>query len=169
MTNMSVAEGVSLPPKKIAELVAPVARRYGMSEVYLFGSAARGELREDSDIDLVYSLGGTPRDYRTVERINENLERSLGRPVDAFSSDISNRDIRPARDGKAAETHHKPHRARDDRPPARQHAANSMNFPFSAGQPGGHRHRGCRMDDLKRDKWQHGLYTRITGSRPSNA
>nr|WP_285017259.1 nucleotidyltransferase domain-containing protein [Lactococcus garvieae] len=40
--------------KKLQKKVAPIAKNYNLKEVYLFGSYARGEAREDSDIDLLY-------------------------------------------------------------------------------------------------------------------
>jgi predicted nucleotidyltransferase len=46
---MTVATGIDLHP---AELAA-ICRRYGVKELCVFGSVARGEAREDSDIDLL--------------------------------------------------------------------------------------------------------------------
>ena len=46
---MTIAPGVVLPEAQIAE----VCRRYHVKELSLFGSAARGELRPDSDVDLL--------------------------------------------------------------------------------------------------------------------
>ena len=37
---------------EIKELVAPVAARYDIEAIYLFGSYARGEAEANSDIDL---------------------------------------------------------------------------------------------------------------------
>ena len=37
---------------EIKESIMPVARNYGVKRVMLFGSYARGEATEDSDIDL---------------------------------------------------------------------------------------------------------------------
>lgn len=38
---------------EIQQRIAPVAKQYGVKAVFLFGSYARGEAREDSDIDLL--------------------------------------------------------------------------------------------------------------------
>ncbi|MDR2866878.1 MAG: nucleotidyltransferase domain-containing protein [Methanomassiliicoccaceae archaeon] len=38
-------------------LVAPVAERYGIAKVYLFGSVARGDSRENSDYDFCVEMG----------------------------------------------------------------------------------------------------------------
>lgn len=39
--------------EEIAERVHPVAERYGLKSVYLFGSYARGDADDDSDVDLL--------------------------------------------------------------------------------------------------------------------
>ena len=38
--------------QEIQQRIAPIAKQYGLKAVFLFGSYARGEAREDSDIDL---------------------------------------------------------------------------------------------------------------------
>ena len=38
---------------EIAQRIRPVAEKYHLRAVYVFGSYARGEAREDSDVDLV--------------------------------------------------------------------------------------------------------------------
>ncbi len=38
--------------KEIADRVRPIAQKYGIDKVYLFGSYARGEATDDSDIDF---------------------------------------------------------------------------------------------------------------------
>ena len=52
--------------EEIAERVRPIAERYGVGKIYLFGSYARGEATEESDVDLLvdsrnvhgFKLGG---------------------------------------------------------------------------------------------------------------
>jgi len=46
---MTLATGVSLPDTEIGE----ICRRYRVKELSLFGSAARGELRPESDVDFL--------------------------------------------------------------------------------------------------------------------
>jgi predicted nucleotidyltransferase len=42
---------------EIKERISPVAERYGVEKVYLFGSYARGEAKPNSDIDLCIESG----------------------------------------------------------------------------------------------------------------
>ena len=46
---MTIANGIDVSSDQLAEL----CRRFGVTELSVFGSAARGEMRDDSDIDLL--------------------------------------------------------------------------------------------------------------------
>jgi hypothetical protein len=61
--------------------IADIARRYGAGNVRVFGSAARGEDRAGSDIDILVSLerGRTLLDLVGLE---QELTKLLGRKVD---------------------------------------------------------------------------------------
>jgi hypothetical protein len=56
-------------------------QRYGARHLALFGSAARDELREDSDIDVLVDFDG-PATYDGYFNLKTYLEELLGRPVD---------------------------------------------------------------------------------------
>lgn len=45
--------------EEIADRVRPVAEKYGLKSVYLFGSYARGDADDDSDVDLLIDDGET--------------------------------------------------------------------------------------------------------------
>lgn len=53
---------------------------YGISKIGLFGSVARGEQNEDSDIDIYYE--GNPLSLFKVVALKEELEDLLGCKVD---------------------------------------------------------------------------------------
>ena len=44
---------------EIAERIKPIAEQYAIPEVYLFGSYARGEENETSDIDILIKRSGS--------------------------------------------------------------------------------------------------------------
>jgi len=79
---MTIAPGVVLPENELADF----CRRYDVKELSLFGSAARGEMRPDSDIDMLVAFlpdaGTTLLRHFAAER---ELSRLLGRKVDLVS------------------------------------------------------------------------------------
>lgn len=69
--------------EQIAELVKPIAEKYQVSEVYLYGSYARQEANEDSDIDIVYKReGSTVHGLLRMSSFKLDLERALNKKVD---------------------------------------------------------------------------------------
>jgi len=46
-----------LSVEELVSIVKPVAEKYGVNKVYLFGSAARGDCDEDSDYDFCIERG----------------------------------------------------------------------------------------------------------------
>lgn len=60
------------------------AAESGAREVRVFGSVARGEEREDSDVDVLVVLE-PGRSLLDLARLELRLERLLGRPVDVFT------------------------------------------------------------------------------------
>ena len=63
--------------------VKPLADKYKISEVYLFGSYARGDAAEESDLDfLVY--GGDGFRLTMVFAFAEELRKALNKEVDVF-------------------------------------------------------------------------------------
>jgi uncharacterized protein len=61
---------------------APTLReRFGARRVSLFGSAARDEMRADSDIDILVEFDGSPT-LDAYFGMKDHLESVLDRPVD---------------------------------------------------------------------------------------
>ncbi len=71
-------------PADIQRIVTPIARRYGVNRVYLFGSYARGESTLSSDVDLRIDKG----DVRGMQMafLLSDLEDALKLPVDLLST-----------------------------------------------------------------------------------
>lgn len=73
---------IELPTETLAEL----CRRWKISELALFGSATRGELRPDSDLDLLATFTpGASWGLLDHEALRLELADLLGRPVDLIS------------------------------------------------------------------------------------
>ena len=70
-------------------------RSYGVASLSLFGSFARNESSEDSDIDLLVAYeSGQPGGLFEFLRLLNFLEDILGRTVDLVMSDALREDIR---------------------------------------------------------------------------
>ena len=68
---------------EIQQRIAPVAKQYGVKAVFLFGSYARGEAREDSDIDLLVDTSGTNlSSLLSLGALDCDLESALQKPSD---------------------------------------------------------------------------------------
>jgi predicted nucleotidyltransferase len=65
----------------IKRKVLPILKRYGVKRVGLFGSCIRGELREDSDIDILVEI---EKDISLLDFVGIKLEieEVLGREID---------------------------------------------------------------------------------------
>lgn len=55
-------------------------KKYGMTRIGIFGSVARGEQKEDSDVDVCYE--GKAPSFITLDMIQTELEQLLGSKVD---------------------------------------------------------------------------------------
>jgi predicted nucleotidyltransferase len=64
--------------------ILDVARRHGARNVRVFGSLARGEGGEDSDLDLLVTLG-EGRSLLDLVGLKQDLEDLVQRPVDVVT------------------------------------------------------------------------------------
>jgi len=81
-TTMVVAPGLELPIAAIAD----ICRRRQVRELAVFGSAARGDARPDSDIDLLVEFQPQARvGLLGYARLMNELSALLGRKVDLVS------------------------------------------------------------------------------------
>jgi uncharacterized protein len=68
--------------------LARICARYRVRELAVFGSAARGELRPDSDVDLLVVFDADAKiGLITLGRLQRELADVLGRPVDLVPRD----------------------------------------------------------------------------------
>lgn len=68
---------------EIRSIVSPIASRYGLKAVFLFGSYARGEATEASDIDFLVDTTGTNlKSLFSLGALYCDLEEALGKKID---------------------------------------------------------------------------------------
>lgn len=82
--------GVEVDPERLRD----VCERYGVASLEVFGSVARNENREDSDIDLLYVLKPTARLGFRLFDLEDELAALFGRPVDLVARSAINEYIR---------------------------------------------------------------------------
>lgn len=74
--------------------VGEVLARYGATNPRLFGSVARGDARDDSDIDLLVDLvPGAGNELLRVSGIAEELSMLLGVRVDVVAATLLRREV----------------------------------------------------------------------------
>ncbi|HEY6340080.1 MAG TPA: nucleotidyltransferase family protein [Bryobacteraceae bacterium] len=85
---MLLESGIELPTQAIAEL----CRRYHVHELSVFGSAARGDMKPESDIDILVEFEpDAPIGLWEFGHIEGELSVLLGRKVDL----VSKRGLKP--------------------------------------------------------------------------
>lgn len=77
--------------KDIVELIKPIAKKYGVKEIYLFGSYARGEADGNSDLDFLV-FGGENFKLTMIFALAEELQNVLKKDVDVFEISEINKD-----------------------------------------------------------------------------
>lgn len=77
--------------KDIISLVKPIVKKYGVKEIYLFGSYARGEADENSDLDFLV-FGGESFKLTMIFALAEELREVLKKDVDVFEINEINKD-----------------------------------------------------------------------------
>lgn len=67
--------------KEIKDKILPVLKRYGVSKAALFGSSVRGDMTEESDLDILVEI---EKDISLLDFVGLKLELEeiLGRKVD---------------------------------------------------------------------------------------
>lgn len=87
MTNSAGRETIRSRPPKLGELLARrdevlrICARHGARNVRVLGTVARGEARDDSDLDLLVDLEDCRSLFNLVELVTD-LEHLFGCPVD---------------------------------------------------------------------------------------
>jgi predicted nucleotidyltransferase len=81
--------------EEIKEKVIPIFEKYEVEYAGVFGSTARGDNREDSDIDMMVRIGKIPFGVWGFVGLQQELEDILGKKVDLVSQKAINKYIKP--------------------------------------------------------------------------
>ena len=80
---------------EIKEKALPVLQRYGIERAAIFGSHAKKEAKEASDVDLLVRYApGAKRSLFTHVRLVNDLRKAMGRDVDVVTEESLSRLLR---------------------------------------------------------------------------
>ena len=71
--------------EQIRRIASPIAASYGVKSLSLFGSYARGEATEDSDIDLLLDRSGMALGW-AIGGLYSDLSEALGKELDMVTT-----------------------------------------------------------------------------------
>ena len=80
------ADIVIYTTEQIREITAPIAATHGVKSMSLFGSYARGEATENSDVDLLIERGAVRTAFQ-MGGLYADLSESLGKELDLITMD----------------------------------------------------------------------------------
>lgn len=72
--------------EKIKQKIVPILESYGVKRIALFGSCVRGEMQEDSDIDILVDIK-TDISLLDFVGLKQRIEEVLGHKVDLVEYD----------------------------------------------------------------------------------
>ena len=78
--------------RQLENIISPIARRFGVEKVSVFGSYSRGEADDQSDVDLLIEKGGL-RSLFQLSGFRLELEDALRLPVDLVTTESSDREF----------------------------------------------------------------------------
>ncbi|MCL2296094.1 MAG: nucleotidyltransferase domain-containing protein [Methanomassiliicoccaceae archaeon] len=71
--------------EELKAIIAPVAERYGVEKIYLFGSVARGDYNGDSDYDFCIEKGKI-RSIFTFSGFFKQMQDAVGNEIDIVTT-----------------------------------------------------------------------------------
>ncbi len=72
---------------EVKKKIRPVLKKYDLIKAGVFGSIVRGELKKDSDVDILVEIGKDDLSLLDFVGIKLELEDALGRKVDLVEYD----------------------------------------------------------------------------------
>ena len=72
--------------EQLKEKIAPIALKYRLPLVYVFGSYARGEATDSSDVDVLVDIKGSVVKGWVIGGLYNDLCESIGKEVDLLTT-----------------------------------------------------------------------------------
>jgi len=71
---------------EIRRRVTPIAEKYNLRTIYIFGSYARNEATEDSDVDILIDRKGSKVSGMVIGGLYNDLSESIGKKIDLVTT-----------------------------------------------------------------------------------
>jgi predicted nucleotidyltransferase len=79
--------------EELRKKITPVTRRYNIPAVYIFGSYARGDATDESDVDVLINRAGSKIvTMFDLGALYNDLNENLGKPLDLITEDSLSQD-----------------------------------------------------------------------------
>jgi len=78
--------------EQLKNVITPIAQKYGVKSVALFGSYSRGEATENSDVDLIIEKGKIETLFQLIG-FRLDVQDALNLSVDVLTTEISDQDF----------------------------------------------------------------------------
>lgn len=72
---------------ELKQIITPIAQKYDIPSVYIFGSYARGEADDSSDVDVLFQREGSKVRGLMMGALYEDLRESLGKELDLLTEE----------------------------------------------------------------------------------
>jgi predicted nucleotidyltransferase len=80
--------------EQLKERIKPVAMKHGIPAIYLFGSYARGEADDNSDVDILIDKTGTKLNgLLAMGGLYNELSEAVGKPIDLVTTNALEQEI----------------------------------------------------------------------------
>ena len=73
--------------EEIKEMIYDILKKYDIEQAYIFGSYARGEATQKSDVDIMIKKGDATLTFVTLGKLFEELEEALRKQVDIVTEE----------------------------------------------------------------------------------
>lgn len=79
--------------EEIKEMIYDILKKYGIEKAYLFGSYARGEANQQSDVDIMIKKGNL-KTLLQLSALSHEIEQILKKQIDIVIEETYTKDIK---------------------------------------------------------------------------
>jgi predicted nucleotidyltransferase len=73
--------------EELRQIITPIAKKYNIAAVYIFGSYARGDATDSSDVDVLFRREGSAIRGILMGALYEELRETIGKGIDLVTEE----------------------------------------------------------------------------------